>query len=105
MRWIAEKLLKDEIVSFTAHGESMSPRIDDKSKVTVCPIKEETIININSVVFCKVKGSYLLHKVKATKTTKNKKQKFLIANNKGHENGWVSRSGIFGILAGDGKIK
>jgi hypothetical protein len=98
MKWIAEKLLKDEIVSFTAHGKSMSPRIDDKTKVTVCPVKEETIVDIDSVVFCKVKGNYLLHKVKAIRTTKNKKQKFLIANNKGHENGWISKASIFGIL-------
>ena len=55
-----------------------------------CP--PETLVG--HIVFCKVRGNYYDHLVKA----KNEKRGYLIANNHGHVNGWTHQ--IFGIVRG-----
>ena len=66
-----------------AFGSSMLPIIKSGSLLTF--IKKEEY-DINDIVFCKVKGRYIdAHKV----TKKDTQNGYMIANNKGYENGWT----------------
>ena len=71
----------------------MLPIIKSNQPVTLEPVTQDTELNINDIVFCKVRGNYYTHKI-----TKIKGNRYLISNNKGHDNGWVSKSSIFGIV-------
>ena len=64
-------------------GNSMLPLIKSKSVVTY---RRTADYQIGDVVFAKVKGTYLTHKVAKI----DSKGRYLITNNKGYENGWVS---------------
>jgi len=70
-------------------GNSMLPLIKTRSVVT---IRRTEDYQPGDVVFAKVKGNYLTHKV--TKVDSN--GRLMIANNKGRENGWASQ--IFGRI-------
>ena len=70
----------------------MSGKIESGQLCTVKPLGDHTP-SAGEIVLCKVKGSQYLHLVKATRG-----DQFQIGNNKGRVNGWVSRSGIYGIL-------
>lgn len=52
---------------------------------------DDIILKKNDIVFCKVNGHYYLHKICAIKG-----DSYLIGNNHGHMNGWISRNNIFG---------
>ena len=66
-----------------AFGSSMLPIIKSGSLLT---FKKQDEYFINDIVFCRVKGRY----IDAHKITKMEKQRgYLIANNKGFENGWT----------------
>lgn len=88
----AEDLKKGETVSFRPKGNSMQPKIESGDLVTVAPVDD---IEVDDIVFCKVKGCYYVHLVKAIRTENGKKQ-YLIGNNKDGINGWVSKRKIFG---------
>jgi SOS-response transcriptional repressor LexA len=88
-----EKLKKGEITSFRPKGNSMQGKIESGQLVTVSPKTED--IEEGDVVFCKVRGTYYVHLVKSIKIEGDDKF-YLIANNKGHINGWVGSSNIFG---------
>jgi SOS-response transcriptional repressor LexA len=88
-----ENLQNGESVSFRPKGNSMQPRINSGDLVTVSP--DTSSVSEGDIVFCKVKGNYYVHLVKSEKTEGDKKL-FLIGNNKGGINGWVTRNGIFG---------
>lgn len=60
----------------------MTPRIMNGEKVTVS--SDVSDIKKGDVVFCKVKGSFYVHLVKAEKNGS-----YLIGNNHGHDNGWT----------------
>lgn len=62
-------------------GNSMMPLIKTKSVVTYRRTED---YQIGDVVLVKMKGNYLTHKI-----TKIDGKRFLISNNKGHDNGWV----------------
>lgn len=65
-------------------GNSMTPIIKSKSKLT---FRATNDYQIGDVVFCKVKGRH----IDAHKITKIDAQgRFMISNNKGHENGWTT---------------
>ena len=87
-----EKLAKGETVSFRPKGNSMKPRIESGNLVTVSPVSE---IDEGDIVFCKVHGSFYVHLVKAKKV-EGDTERYLIGNNKGGINGWVTKNGIFG---------
>jgi len=88
-----ENLQKGESVSFRPKGNSMQPKIQSGNLVTVSPDVSEVVEG--DIVLCKVKGNHYVHLVKATKTEGDKKL-FLIGNNKGGTNGWITENGIFG---------
>ena len=63
-------------------GSSMMPIIKSGSLLTFQKCES---YDIGDIVFCKVKGRY----IDAHKITKKNQDKYMIANNKGHENGWT----------------
>jgi len=81
-------LLEGKDVSFSPKGNSMKPKINSGDKVTVSPVDN---IKKGDIVFCKVKGNFYVHLVKAVQG-----EKYLIGNNKGRTNGWTNKSNIFG---------
>lgn len=81
--------------SMRVFGNSMVPLIRTKSVVTYRATDD---YQVGDVVFVKIGRSYLTHKV--TKT--DAKGRYMIANNKGRENGWAGT--IYGrVIAVDGE--
>jgi len=95
MGWAAghiAKLQAGQTVSFRPRGQSMSPRIESGQLCTVEPVDPEAV-RAGDIVLCKVRGAEYLHFVKAVQDGR-----FQIGNNRGHINGWIGASGIFGRL-------
>jgi hypothetical protein len=93
MGWASQyiaKLQKGETVSFRPRGSSMSGRIESGQLCTVEPVQPATV-KVGDIVLCKVRGREYLHIVKAIQGAR-----FQIGNNRGHINGWITGSGIFG---------
>jgi phage repressor protein C with HTH and peptisase S24 domain len=88
-----ENLGKGEKVSFRPKGNSMKGRIESGQLITVSPDIDN--VDVNDIVFCKVKGNHYIHLVKAVKVEGDKKL-YLIGNNKGGINGWIGTNNIFG---------
>jgi len=86
---IRDRLERGIIVECRSHGSSMTPILYDGDLVCITPAKEA---EVGDIVFCKVRGHYYDHIVKA----KNPKRGYLIRNNHGHINGWSHQ--IFGIV-------
>lgn len=87
---LKEALDKEGTGKMKAFGNSMLPIIKSGSLLTF-EVKET--YEINDIVFCKVKGRYIdAHKIIKLDTQKG----YLIANNKGRENGWTTN--IFGYV-------
>ena len=87
-----DKLLNGEVVEFRPRGNSMRGIVNSGDLVVVEPVKKN--INIGDVVLCRVRGREFLHKVKAI----NSKGQYLIGNNRGGTNGWISFNSIYGIM-------
>ena len=92
-----ENLERGETVSFRPKGNSMQPRIESGNLVTVSPDLED--LKEGDVVFCKVKGRFYVHLIKAVKMQGEDKKSYLIGNNKGGINGWITKNGIFGRVS------
>lgn len=65
----------------------MSPKIKSGQKVTISPGVSD--VSIGDAVFCRVKGNFYVHLVKAIDG-----ERFLIGNNRGGINGWTKQ--VFG---------
>lgn len=89
---IIEQLKAGQTVSFRPRGDSMSPRIRSGQLCTVEPV-DPGALSAGDVVLCKVRGAEYLHIVKAIQG-----ERYQIGNNRGHINGWVTGSAIFGRL-------
>lgn len=93
-KFFAELLQKGEIIEkYKEGGNSMSPIIKSNQPVRLEPVTEETVLSVGDIVLCKVKGKYFTHKI-----TKKSEDKYLISNNKGHDNGWIKIKHIYGIV-------
>lgn len=90
-RATAEKLKSGETCWVMGIGNSMTPVL--KKPSTCAPVTDETIIEKKDIVLAKARGHYYLHFVHGIK---GNGEEFLIGNNHGHMNGWVSRSNVFG---------
>lgn len=88
-----EKLQNGETVEFRPRGSSMKPLVNSGDLVVVEPITEETDLETDDIVLCKVKGKQYLHLISAVQG-----KRFQISNNRGYVNGWVSRTAIYGKL-------
>jgi hypothetical protein len=86
-------LVGGKTVSFRPTGNSMVGKISSGQLCTVKPITLETVLDVGDVVLCRVHGSTYLHLIKAIQG-----ERYQIANNRGHTNGWTGRSQIFGRL-------
>lgn len=104
MAWesgILEKLMKGETAQFRPHGNSMTPLIKSGQLVTVEPLEhgdnevrhKDRIAEKGDVVFCKVGGRFMLHKITAFRAGQ-----YQISNNHGHVNGWTMAKNLFGIV-------
>jgi SOS-response transcriptional repressor LexA len=83
------KLREGATVQFRPRGHSMCGKIESGQLVTVEPASEN--LEVGDIVLCKVRGAEYLHLIKAVQG-----ERYLIGNNRGKANGWVSRSAIFG---------
>jgi hypothetical protein len=83
------KLAAGETVQFRPRGQSMRGRIESGQLCTVAPAPEE--LEVGDIVLCKVRGREYLHLVKARQG-----ERYLIGNNRGKINGWVTRGAIYG---------
>lgn len=81
-----ERLLKGETFETKEKGNSMVPLIHSGQLHILAPCKIEDI-KVGDIVYCKVKGNFYTHLVKAVDLTKG----LLIGNNKGRINGWTKQ--------------
>ena len=72
----------------------MRGRIESGQLVTLDPSLEP---DVGDAVMCRCRGNVYVHLVKAIKGH-GEKRRFLIGNNRGGTNGWVSRSATFGVM-------
>jgi len=89
MNFKVEKLDKGESFITSEKGNSMVPLIKSGQKHKLEPATWENE-EVGDIVYCKVKGNFYTHLVKA----KNEKKGCQIGNNKGHINGWTKS--VFG---------
>jgi hypothetical protein len=89
MNFKVEKLDKGESFITSEKGNSMVPLIKSGQKHKLEPATWENV-EVGDIVYCKVKGNFYTHLVKA----KNDKKGCQIGNNKGHVNGWTKS--VFG---------
>lgn len=94
-RQTAEMLQQGHTCKVLGVGQSMTPILKSKQEVICDPIKDDTTLKKRDIVLCKVKGNYYLHLIHAIKGNDDNAQ-YLIGNNHGHMNGWISRKNIFG---------
>lgn len=69
----------------------MSGKIEDGDTVQLAPLGEHALAP-GDIVLCKVRGNHYLHLVKAAR-----RSQYLIGNNRGGINGWISRAAIYGV--------
>lgn len=87
-----EELREGKTVTITPHGNSMDPKVKNGAKVTLTPITDPEKIKEGDIVLVSVKGKDFLHLVKARRGAQ-----YLIGNNKGGTNGWVSAHALHGL--------
>ena len=91
---ILEKLaLGETINSYKESGNSMVPLIHHQEPVTLSPV-DTSKLEIGDIVLAKVHGRFYTHKVTALRP-----DQVQIGNNKGHINGWTSRSHVYAIIS------
>jgi len=81
-----EKLENGETFVTKEGGNSMHPIIKSKQEHVVEPATWESV-KVGDIVYCKVKGNFYTHFVKAIDDIKG----CLIGNNKGNLNGWTKQ--------------
>jgi hypothetical protein len=79
-----EKLLNGESFITSEKGNSMSPLIKSGQDHELSPVSIDNVV-VGDIVYCKVKGRFYTHLVKA----KDPKKGCQIGNNKGNINGWT----------------
>ena len=82
----AERLLAGETFVNREPGNSMTPKIQSRQPVRLAPATWETV-EVGDIVFCKVRGNYYTHLVKAKQNDRG----VLIGNNHGNINGWTKQ--------------
>lgn len=96
--WVT-KLMAGETVKFRPRGNSMGTYIESGQLVTLVPVRYPSALAVDTIVLCKVNGSYFLHFIKAIDQPRaGGPPRFQIGNAHGHINGWTSANNIFGKL-------
>lgn len=91
--FVLKTLLEKGEVTFSPHGNSMTPRINSGDEVKVKKV-DAKVFRVNDIAYCKVQGNVYLHLITGIDETKNR---FQISNNHGHVNGWASATNMYGI--------
>jgi len=86
MNMKVKRLLEGQKVISKEPGNSMTPILKSRQPVELSPISWEEAKK-NDIVYCKVKGNFYTHLVKAVDPQKG----CLIGNNHGHINGWTKQ--------------
>lgn len=97
MTWadhLIAELAAGRTVQFRPVGNSMAPRILSRQLVTVAPLGTLSLRN-DDIVLCRVSGRVYLHRVVGL-AHRNGRWRYLIANNRGHINGWTGT--IYGVV-------
>ena len=84
-----ERLQQGESFTTSEKGTSMTPLIKSGQE-HILSLAQWTSVDVGDIVYCKVKGRFYTHLVKA----KNDDKGCLIGNNKGGINGWTKQ--VFG---------
>lgn len=93
-RKYAVKILEDKgEVVIRGAGNSMQPIIETGDSIYLKKVSPEQL-RVGDAVFCKVSGNMFVHLITAID---EKGPRFQISNNKGHTNGWIGPSGIYGL--------
>ncbi len=94
------KLRAGETVQYRESGNSMRGIIEHRQLITCEPIPDPAAIRAGDAVFCKVRGAYYTHLVKAVRSRLKDDGtttfEFLIGNNRGGTNGWTPQASVFG---------
>lgn len=93
MGWAADyirTLQQGETVQFRPRGNSMRGKINSGDLVTVVPV-DPTTLQKGDVVLCTVHGTDYLHLIHDIQ-----RSRFLIGNNRGGTNGWITADRIHG---------
>jgi hypothetical protein len=86
MNWKLDRLNKGESFITSEKGNSMTPLIKSGQSHKLAPATCEDV-QVGDIVYCKVKGRFYTHLVKA----KNLEKGCQIGNNKGNINGWTKQ--------------
>lgn len=92
---VVDDLEKGNQVTMKVFGQSMMPIIKSGTELT---FEKKDSYEVGDIVLCRVKSRWIdAHKI----TKVNDKKGYMIANNKGYENGWTKK--VFGkvIKIGD----
>lgn len=73
------------------NGNSMRPIMAPGDSLYIQKI-DTSLLCPGDIVFCRIHGNLQVHLLSAIDN-----QRFQISNNKGHINGWISSSAIFGL--------
>lgn len=98
---VIDRLRSGQSVIHKEGGNSMSPKINAHQPVLLFPIEDENTLMVDDIVFCKVQ-SHFTHKIKSIKNVKGKRR-YQISNLRGHVNGDIGISKIFGIVVAIGE--
>lgn len=90
MNWKVNKLKEGLTFVTSEKGNSMLPLIKSGQDHKLEPVTDINNIEVGDIVYCKVRGRFYTHLVKAKDATKG----LLIGNNRGQINGWTKQ--IFG---------
>lgn len=74
-------------------GGSMEPILHSGDVFKFKRIDDDTELNKKDIVFCKVHGNLMLHKIVAIQGAR-----YQIGNNKGRINGWTQRKNLYGLF-------
>jgi hypothetical protein len=84
--WKLERLMNGETFITSEKGNSMVPLIRSGQDHKIAPVKWEDCEE-GDIVYCKVKGNFYTHLVKA----KNNEKGLLIGSNRVNINGWTKQ--------------
>jgi signal peptidase I len=74
-------------------GNSMQPIINTGDKIYLKKV-DPSQLRKGDAVYCKVNGNKFVHLITAVDSGG---KRFQISNNKGHTNGWIGPSGVYGL--------
>ena len=87
------RLKAGETVQFRPRGQSMRGKVPSGALCTVEPISDPSRLDVDQIVLCTVRGAQYLHLIKAIRDGQ-----YLIGNNRGGINGWITADSIRGRL-------